>query len=118
MPKVLFENGNKRNAKVIGSDHPQKNMQILSRGAMMLVSSSRHHYFLSMAKTITTAFIKTYTANTSFLFNLRFFYQSHKMTLKVENSYLLNSVHACNLVQKLYHSDGATQLFLLSITDL
>jgi len=26
--------------------------------------------------------------------------------------------HACNLVQKLYHSDGATQLFLLSITDL
>jgi hypothetical protein len=26
--------------------------------------------------------------------------------------------HACNLVQKLHHSDGATQLFLLSITDL
>jgi len=46
----------------------RKNMQILSRGAMMLVSSSRHHCFLSMAKTTTTAFIKIYTANTSFLF--------------------------------------------------
>jgi L-ascorbate metabolism protein UlaG (beta-lactamase superfamily) len=43
---------------------------------------------------------------------------NHNMTLWVESSCLLNSVRACNLVQKLYHSDRVTQLFLLSITDL
>ena len=96
----------------------QKNMQILSNAAMMLASSSRRHCFSSMAKTITTVFIKTYTANTSFLFNLRFFYQNHNMTLQVENLCLLNSGPACNLVQKLPHLDRVTQLFLLSITDL
>src|SRR5689334_4481972 len=96
----------------------QKNIQILSHVAMMPASSSRRHCFLGTAKKITTVFIKTCTANTFFLFNLRFFYQNHNMTLWVENLCFLNSGPVCNLVQKLYHFDRVTQLFSLSIANL